>query len=143
MRRFLLAAALALATIFALPGVALAQEIENDATAVAPVAGLHLDEFTVLIITSLLIPLATGLITKVSASPTVKQILTALISTAVAIVTTSTQVDGTAIVSLATVQYALLSFAIATVGYLGLYKPHDANAKLAPDKGLERLLFIT
>lgn len=139
----LVAALLALMAVIATPVVAFAQEIENDATAVAPVAGLHLDEFTVLIITSLLIPLATGLITKLSASATVKQILTALISTAVAIVTTSTQVDGTAIVSLATVQYALLSFAIATVGYLGLYKPHDANAKLAPDAGVDRLLFIT
>ena len=141
-RRFLLAMtaiAVAVGALLFAPAAALAQEIENSDTAVAPVAGLHLDEFTVLIITSLLIPFLTGLATKVNAPASVKQIITAAISAIVGVVTTSTQVDGTAIISLTTVQYALLSFAIATVGYLGLYKPHDLDAKLAPDSGLERI----
>lgn len=128
--------AVALAALLAAPGIAAGQEIQNDTTAVAPVASLTLSAFTVLVITSLLIPLATGIITKVHASALVKQICTAAIAAAVGIVTTSTQADGTAVISLATVQYALLAFAIATVGYLGLYKPHDTNAKLAPDIGV-------
>lgn len=137
MRRFLTAAALTVAVLLGpAAATALAEDIPNDATAVAPVATLTLNAFTVLVITSLLIPLATGLVTKLAASATVKQIITAAISTVVGVVTTSTQVDGTAVVSLATVQYALLAFAIATVGYLGLYKPHQANAKLAPNTGL-------
>lgn len=140
MRRLITALALGLAltitpafTSWAAAGPA---PIEDEATAIAPVATLTLSEFTVLVIISLLIPLATGLVTKLQASATVKQVVTAAISTVVGIVTTSTQADGTAVVSLATVQYALLTFAIATVGYLGLYRPHDANAKLAPNSGL-------
>lgn len=136
MRRFMLAAAVLLAALIVPATYAGAQAIPNDATAVAPVASLTLSAFTVLIVTSLLIPLATGLLTKLQASATVKQVLTAAISAVVGIVTTSTQADGTAVISLATVQYALLAFAIATVGYLGLYKPHQANAKLAPNVGL-------
>lgn len=137
MRRFLLAAAIALAALLG-PGAAMAaaEDIPNDATAVAPVATLTLSAFTVLVVTSLLIPLATGLVTKLAASATVKQIITAAISAVVGIVTTSTEADGTAVISLATLQYALLAFAIATVGYLGLYKPHQANAKLAPNTGV-------
>lgn len=137
MRRFLLAAAIALAALLGPAAtMAAAEDIPNDATAVAPVATLTLNAFTVLVVTSLLIPLATGLVTKLAASATVKQIITAAISAVVGVVTTSTQVDGTAVVSLTTVQYALLAFAIATVGYLGLYKPHQANAKLAPNAGV-------
>lgn len=136
MKRVLFALVLGLMAVLATPSLVLAQEIPNDAPAVAPVAGLKLSEFTVLVITSLLIPLATGLITKISASATVKQIVTLALATVVGIVTTSTQVDGTAIISLTTLQYALLSFAIAVVSYLGLYKPHDANAKLAPNAGI-------
>lgn len=136
-RRALFSLGLAAAVLLG-PGAsaAVAQEITDDATAVAPVASLTLSAFTVVIITSLLIPLATGLVTKLAASATVKQIVTAAISAVVGIVTVSTQADGTAVVSLATLQYALLSFAIAVVGYLGLYQPHNTNAKLAPNVGL-------
>lgn len=136
MRKLILAATVMFTVLLYPAALAGAQEIPNDAPAVAPVAGLKLTEFTVLVITSLLIPLATGLITKLNASATVKQIVTLALSTVVGIVTTSTQADGTAIISLTTVQYALLSFAIAVVSYLGLYKPHDANARLAPNAGL-------
>lgn len=135
-RKFLLAGLIAFGVLLLGAAPALAQEIPNDAPAVAPVASLELNEFTVLVITSLLIPLATGLITKLSASATVKQIVTLALATAVGVITTGTQVDGTAIISLTTVQYALLSFAIAVVSYLGLYKPHDANAKLAANTGI-------
>ena len=136
MRRLIVVAAIALWLLLGTAATAAAQVIENEDTAVAPVATLTLSAFTVLVVTSLLIPLATGLVTKLQASPTVKQIVTAAISAAVGIVTTSTQADGTAVISLATVQYALLAFAIATVGYLGLYRPHQTNAKLGPNMGV-------
>ena len=138
-RRLIGGAAVLLVALFGLIGtdaiMAGAQEIENDATAVAPTAALTLSAFTVLIVTSLLIPVATGLLTKAAASATVHQIVTAVISTIAGIITTSTQLDGTAVISLTTVQYAGLAFLIATAGYLGIYRPHDTNAKLVPEVG--------
>lgn len=113
-----------------------AQEITNDETAVAPVGVLSLSTFTVVVVTSFLIPAVTGLLTKVSASATVKQIVTLVLAAINGLIVTNTQADGTALISLTTLQYAVLSLAIAIVSYLGIYKPHDANAKLAPNLGL-------
>lgn len=137
-RRLIQLVTLVAVTLFAVligPAIAGAQDIQNDATAVAPTAALTLSAFTVLVITSLLIPVATGLLTKAAASPTVHQIVTALISIVAGVITTNTQLDGTAVVSLVTLQYAGLAFLIATAGYLGIYRPHDTNAKLVPDVG--------
>ena len=89
-----------------------------------------------LVIVSFLIPLATGLLTKVSASATVKQVVTLVLSAANGLMVTSTQVDGTALISATTAQYTLLSLGIAIVSYLGVYQPHDANAKLMPEVGV-------
>lgn len=131
MRRFLTAAAI-VAVVLVGPAVhAGAQEITDDTTAVAPVASLELSAFTVLVITSLLIPVATGIASRWIHSTTGLQIFTAAVSGISGAVTTSTQLDGTAVVSLATLQYALLAFLVATAGYLGIYRPHNANAKLA------------
>lgn len=136
MRRFLLGAAVVLFALLGPLAHAGAQDIPGDATAVAPVASLTVNAFLVVVLTSLLIPVATGLLTKANASPTVHQIVTAFIAMVSGVITTSTQLDGTAIISAATVQYALLAFLIATAGYLGIYRPHNTNAKLAPDAGL-------
>lgn len=130
---------LAMAAILFTPAVAFAQEIQGEDTAVAPVATLTLSAFSVLVLTSLLIPTLTGLVTRLNATATVKQIITALISTIAGVVTTASQIDGTAVISLATLQYAVLSFLIATVGYLGLYKPHQADEKLGPDIGIKTI----
>jgi len=116
--------------------IAAAQEIENDDTAVAPTASLTLNAFTVLVLVSFLIPTVVGLVTKSSASATVKQIVLLVISAITGLVTTATQLDGTAVISMASAQYALLALGIAIVSYLGIYKPHDANAKLAPTVGI-------
>lgn len=136
LRRALLVLAVFLAAFFTATGVAAGQEIPNDAPAVAPVAELTLNAFGVLVISSFLIPLATGLITKLSASATIKQVVTLILSALTGVITTSTQVDGTAVISMTTVQYSLLSLGIAIVSYLGIYAPHDANQKLAPEVGL-------
>lgn len=137
-RRLLQAVAVLAVALFAVlltPVAVFAQEIPNDAPAVAPVASLTLSAFVVLVVTSFLIPLATGILTKLAASPTVKQVVTLILSAINGLVVTSTQADGTALLSLATAQYTLLSLGIAIVSYLGIYKPHDVNAKLAPEAG--------
>lgn len=136
LRRLLLACTAVFAVLMLAASPAFAQEIPNDAPAVEPVASLTLGAFVVVVVTSFLIPAATGILTKVSASTTVKQVVTLALSTLNGIVVTSTQADGTALISLATAQYALLSLGIAIVSYLGIYKPHDANAKLAPTNGI-------
>jgi hypothetical protein len=138
LRRGASTAATTIALTALLAGPVGAQEIPNDASAVAPVASLTLSAFMVLVLTSLLIPAVTGLITKSTASATVKQLVTLAVSALNGLVVTSTQSDGTALISATTAQYALLSLGIAIVSYLGIYKPHDLNNSraLMPDIGI-------
>lgn len=93
------------------------------------------DSFTVLLVISLVIPFLTGVVTKVSASAGVKQVCTLVLSAAAGLIVTATQLDGTAVISKEAALNAALALGIAIVSYLGLYKPHDVNAKLAPTKG--------
>lgn len=136
MRRFMFGVAIVLAAIIGPAAIAGAQAIENDTTAIAPVASLTLSAFVVLVLVSFLIPVAVGLITKSTASATVKQVVLLVLSAVTGLVTTATQADGTAVISLTSVQYALLALGIAITSYLGIYKPHDTNAKLAPNAGI-------
>lgn len=138
MRKLLTLATLAVALLLGPAGAAMAQEVPpaDQAQAVAPVAALTLNAFFVLVLTSFLIPLAVGLLTKLQASPTVKQVLTLVLSSITGLVTTATQADGTAVISATSAQYALLALGIAIVSYLGVYKPQGANARLAPNSGL-------
>lgn len=136
LRRALLVIAVFLAAFFTATGVAAGQEIPNDAPAVAPAAAITLNAFLVLAVTSFLIPVATGLLTRAAASVTLKQVVTLVLAAISGIVTTSTQVDGTAVISATTAQYALLSLGIAITSYLGIWKPHAINAKLAPEAGV-------
>ena len=139
MRKLITLAAVAAALLLGPMAVAaVAQEVPpaDQAPAVAPAAALTLSAFFVLVLTSFLIPLAVGLLTKLNASPTVKQVLTLVLSSITGLVTTATQADGTAVISATSAQYALLALGIAIVSYLGIYKPQGANARLAPNSGL-------
>jgi len=97
---------------------------------------LTLSALVVTMIVSYLIPAVTALLTKASASAGVKQFVTALLAAVNGLLVTATQVDGTAVVSKQAVVLALGSFIAAQAAYVGLYKPHAANAKIAPNKGL-------
>lgn len=97
---------------------------------------MTLSALIVTTIVTFLIPAVTALLTKATASTGLKQFVTALLAAINGLVVTATQVDGTAVISKQALILALGSFLAAQAAYVGLYKPHDANAKIAPDKGL-------
>ena len=97
---------------------------------------IEFDAFVVSALLSLVIPVLTGLITKVNAAPAVKQITTIVLAAVASLVATNTVQDGTAIISKETGLLWAMNTAIAITSYLGIYKPHNANAKLSPESGL-------
>lgn len=97
---------------------------------------IEFDAFTVTAVVSLLIPVLTGLFTKISASPTVKQALTIVLAGVNTLVVSNTLQDGRAVITKETALLWAVSTGIAITSYLGIYKPHDANAKLNPEHGL-------
>lgn len=99
---------------------------------------LTLDALTVTVIVSLFIPIATGVVTKYTASATLKQVTTLVFSTVTGILAQGATDAGGAVLSKEAITAAVVSLIIAITSYLGIYKPHDINAKLAPDSGIGR-----
>lgn len=97
---------------------------------------ITLDATLVTFIVSLFIPLAVGLITKSTASTTIKQIVLIVLNAINALVTTAVVGDGSAIITKEAATLFVLSLGISIASYLGIYKPQDANEKLASTKGL-------
>ena len=97
---------------------------------------LNLDALTITVVVSLFIPIVTGLLTKYNASAMVKQIVTLIFSSATALVADGATSTGGALVTREDVTLAVISLVIAITSYLGIYKPHDVNAKLVPNVGL-------
>jgi hypothetical protein len=97
---------------------------------------IEFDAFVVSALLSLIIPVVTGLLTKVTAAPAVKQIITIVLAAVASLISTNTVQDGTAVISKETGLLWAMNTAIAITSYLGIYKPHDANAKLSPESGL-------
>ena len=94
---------------------------------------------SVLIVTLIVghvIPLATALITKCNAAAWVKQVTTGILSAVAGMLTTATQADGTAVLSKESLALALVAFLASQAAYVGFYKPHAANQKLAPGVGI-------
>lgn len=94
------------------------------------------DSFTVLLLMSLVIPVITGIVVKSGANATWKQVITLVLSAIAGLITTATQLDGTAVISKESALNAALSLGIAITTYLGIYRPHNLNDGLAPTKGL-------
>ena len=59
-----------------------------------------------------------------------------VLSAAAGVVVTATQLDGTAVIGKEAALNAALALGISIVSYLGIYRPHDMNASLAPGQGL-------
>lgn len=97
---------------------------------------IQFDAFTVTALVSLVIPVLTGLLTKFNAPTALKQALTIFLAAVNTLIVDATVGDGGAIITKENGLLWAVSTAIAIFSYLGLYKPHDANAKLSPDSGL-------
>jgi hypothetical protein len=95
-----------------------------------------LDTTLVMIITAVVLPLLVGLVTKYNAHPAVKWIVTAFCAAAAALINTSITETGVAVISKESLVLACVTFLTTTLAYLGLYKPIDANARLAPTVGI-------
>jgi len=88
------------------------------------------------LLVSVVIPAAVALLTKLAAAVWLKQGVAAVLAAVTGLLTTATQLDGTAVISKASVVLALGTFLASQAAYLGLYRPHDANAIIAPGVGL-------
>lgn len=95
-----------------------------------------LNATAVMIVLSLVIPAVVGIVTKYNAPPPVKYVVTLAASLIASLINTSITLDGTSVISKEALVLTGLQFLTATLAYLGLYKPLDANAKLAPGKGI-------
>lgn len=95
-----------------------------------------LDANLVQLIVAVLIPIVTGLLTKSAASATVKQVVSIVLVGAAALIINGVTDGGDAVFTLQTLYDAVLMWVIQIATYLGVYKPHDVNASLAPQSGL-------
>lgn len=97
---------------------------------------ITLSAFLVTLVVSYVIPLVTALITKVSASATLKQFVSGLLAAITGFLTNATMQDGSAVFSKESLLFAAMSFMTANIAYVGTYRPHDIGAKIVPLKGL-------
>lgn len=109
---------------------------QSNEAVTAVTSQIQFDAFTVSAILAFVIPVLTGLFTKINAAPAVKQVVTIVLAAVASLISTSTMQDGTAIVSKETGLLWAMNVGIAITSYLGIYKPHDSNAKLSPESGL-------
>ena len=91
----------------------------------------------VTLLSGLVIPLVTGLITKLDASVGTKSIITILLSAAAGIAATVVNEGG--ILTTDTLLNALVTWGLALGAFYGLYSPFNTDARLAPDFGLGRV----
>lgn len=97
---------------------------------------IRLDPMLVTFVVAVLLPLLVGIVTKANAPTALKQVVSIAASIATGLVVTATQVDGVAVISKQAAFYAFVAFAVQTATYLGIYKPQNANANLAPSLGV-------
>ena len=97
---------------------------------------LSLSPMAVQFVTSTLIPVLTGLITKSGASVKLKQVVTLILNAVSAVVIANLTVDGGAKIVENTLFLAAMGLVVSITTYLGIYKPNDLNEKVSPRHGL-------
>lgn len=132
MKKLIAFIAVALGLVVLAPAVALAADtdLENSESA------LNLAPLAVTAILGTVIPLLTGLVTKLTTSNKVKGVLTLTLSAVAGVVTQSLVDGGGAILSDETLILAALAWVQSIATYVGFWQNFDINAKLAPNKGL-------
>lgn len=84
---------------------------------------ITLSPLTVIFITGSIIPIVTGLLTRLSVPSKIKGLLTLLLNAIAAGIVTATVADGTAVFSQASLKLWAAGFGISVAAYLGLLKP--------------------
>ena len=83
-----------------------------------------------------LLPLVVALVTKSTASVGLKQFVSALAAAATGLIVTSTELDGTALISKPAALLAVTAFLASQAAYVGQWKPHAIDARIAPNIGI-------
>jgi len=118
------------------PSVADAAPVVEQIEPTDTLASLELSATMVTLLISLIIPVIVGLVTKADLPSQWKGLASLVLNLVSAGIVNATVSDGTAVWSTETLTVALIAAAISVTTYLGIYKPIDLNARLAPDKGL-------
>ena len=120
-------------------GVAMASApVPDDINSVARV---QMSALTVQMVLGLLVPIAVGLLTKLSTSSGVKAVLMLILNAVQTLIVQATMADGSAVIDKATFFSWLLATVISVAMYAGVYKPLNVTSstpdgKLAPTKGV-------
>lgn len=91
--------------------------------AAATVGTITISALVVQLVVSTLVPLVVGIVTKVNAPSSVKALTMIVVNAASALVVTSTQADGTAVISSTALLFAILGVVQSAATYLGVWKP--------------------
>lgn len=102
---------------------------------------LALNAQTVGVLLSVVIPIVTGLLTKITTSSRVKQVLTIMLNAVTAVITTAVATDGSVYLDQSTIVHFVVGLVISLALYAGIYKPNGftsstPDGKLGPNKGL-------
>jgi hypothetical protein len=97
---------------------------------------LQMTPLVVTVIIGTVLPLLTGLLTKLQASDTVKGVVNLTLAAASGVITAGLVADGGALISREALIYAVLAWVQSVATYLGIWKSLDINARLIPTKGL-------
>lgn len=94
----------------------------------------------VTIISALLIPILNGLLTRITVSGGIKGLITLVMNTIMAFITTTVSDTGAAIFSYQTLYTAVVGFLISVAIYAGVYRPAEITSsspagKLGPNTG--------
>lgn len=113
--------------LFHLIGAALAVSIETTIT-LAPLV--------VVLLVGTFIPILVGIVTKLDASPALKQVLTIVLSGIAGLLNTAVVADGSAVFSVETLLLAGATWLTAIATYAGVYGSARTNDHLAPKFGI-------
>lgn len=92
--------------------------------------------FVLTLVVGHLVPLITALLTHLEASSSTKQIVTAILSAVSGFLTTATVADGSAVFSLESALFAVLTFITANSAYVAVWKKHAIDARILPTRGI-------
>lgn len=95
-----------------------------------------LDPTNLVIITSIIIPLLVGIITKNTASAQVKTVMNIVVTAVVTLIGNAMNESGAAVFSEEMLVNFILSLVISISTYYGVYKPIEIPAKTLPNKGV-------
>lgn len=129
LKRTLVVLGLVALAIFFTPALAGAQEVSGDDSLVDVVESITLNATLVLILVNFLLPIVNGIVLKANPRPIVAQIVSAGTAAISGFIVAAQQTDGSAVFTKQGILFAVISYLTQVATYVGVWKPHDINAK--------------